>query len=149
MKMKRQLLSLAHQFCALIFFTVSIGTQAAVEDPVRSFADAMAQQIVADKEGAVYESLSPKIRGVYTREELIAPLSQIRKMNGRLQAYEYKRTSQGKRGVGAEWIRQVRCTYAVRTARYSEGRYLNVDVTLENGRYWLAGYSVEHVIWRN
>lgn len=148
-QMKRQLLWLAHQLCAVVFFTVSMGTQAAVEDPVRSFADGMAQQIVAGKDVAVYEALSPKVRAAYTREELITPLSQIRKMNGPLEAYEYKRTSQGKRGVGAEWIRQVRITYALQTARYPKGRYLNVDVTLENGRYWLAGYSVEHLIWRN
>lgn len=147
--MKRQLLRLAHQLCALTFLMVALGAQAAVDDPLRHFADTMARQIVAGKDVAVYEALSPKVRRAYTREELINPLALIRQTDGALQAFEYLRTSQGKRGVGAEWIKQVRFTYAVQTARYAKGRYLNVDVTLENGRYWLAGYSVEHVIWRN
>ncbi|MYM35175.1 hypothetical protein GTP38_12625 [Duganella sp. FT94W] len=144
--MRRQFLRLAHQLCALSFFTVSLGAHAAAEDPVRSFADAMAQQIVDARDAVVYEAISPKVRQAYTREQLIAPLKLIRETNGALQAYEYKRTSQGKRGVGEEWIRQVRFTYAVQTARYPKGRYLNVDVTQENGRYWLAGYSVEHLL---
>lgn len=113
---------------------------------MRSFADAMAQQIVDARDAVVYEAISPKVRQAYTREQLIAPLKLIRETNGALQSYEYKRTSQGKRSVGAEWIRQVRFTYAVPTARYPKGRYLNVDVTQENGRYWLAGYSVEHLL---
>ncbi len=133
-------------FTALLLISGTAAAVTVADDQVRKFADQIAELIVEAQDEQVYGAIAPTIKRAYSHRELTQPLVLIRNMNGSLQAYEFKSQSFGKRGVGGAWIKQVRFVYAIKTARHPKGRYLNVDVTFEEGKYWLAGYSVERFL---
>lgn len=113
-------------------------------DPVRDLANMVACQIADGKVDAIYSEMSPKLKRAYSQDELVAPLAVARKMYGRIVGYSFKVdfAQAGARLVGREWMRTVTYWYPIQTDKYPDGYWMKVDVTKEDGRLYLAGYSI-------
>lgn len=113
---------------------------------LRELADQTANQLVQNDLDAVYASMSPKLKLAYSRDELLNPASGMQTVFGHIQSRDFEAINYGKRGVGGEWIRIVMYWYHVKTDKYPEKTYLKVEVTQEQGHYYIAGYSMERVL---
>ena len=130
----------------LVCFGMVAHAQAESTDQVRAFADSAADLILKDQRDSLYELFAPSLRQAYDRKELLAPMELIQTMYGRLLSHEFRTLSQGWREVSGRRIKIVQYAYAVATSRYPTGRFMNVQVTYEEGRFYLAGYSVVQFI---
>ena len=115
---------------------------------IRALADQAVREIVRKDMAAVYAATSPKLKAAYSREILIGALEIMQKGFGNIKEYRYHNTEHGVRGVKGEWIRTVSYRYHVKTDRFDEGTYLRVEVTKEQGRYYIAGCGMERVLLR-
>ncbi|WP_051933556.1 hypothetical protein [Massilia sp. BSC265] len=113
---------------------------------IRALADQAAGKIVHKDMAAVYAAMSPKLKAAYSREVLIGSLQVMQKGFGNIKEYRYHNTEHGVRGVKGEWLRIVTYRYHVKTDRFDKGTYLRVEVTQEQGRYYIAGCSMERVL---
>lgn len=113
---------------------------------IRAMADQAVREIVRKDMEAVYAATSPKLKAAYSREELIGALAGMQKAYGNIKEYRYHNTEHGLRGVKNEWIRIVTYRYQVKTDRFGKGTYLRVEVTSEQGRYYIAGCVMERVL---
>jgi hypothetical protein len=120
------------------------GTDANVE--LRTLADQTARNLAKNELDAVYASISPKIKLVYSRDELLKPASLMQIIFGSIESYDFEAINYGKRGVGNEWIRIVTYWYHAKTNKHPNKTYLKVEVTQEKGKYYVAGYSMERVL---
>lgn len=113
---------------------------------IRALADQAVREIVRKDMAAVYAATSPKLKAAYSRDTLIGALQAMQKSFGNIQEVRYHNTEQGMRGVKGEWIRIVAYRYHVRTDRFDSGTYLRVEVTKEQGRFYIAGCGMERVL---
>lgn len=113
---------------------------------IRALADQTVREIVRKDMVAVYAATSPKLKAAYSREVLIGALAGMQKSFGNIKQYRYHNTEHGMRGVKDEWIRVVTYRYHVKTDRFDDGTYLRVEVTNEQGRYYIAGCAMERVL---
>lgn len=118
----------------------------AADAVLRALADQTATQLVQNDLEAVYASMSPKLKLAYSHDELLKPASGMQTVFGHIQARDFETINYGKRGVGSEWIRIVMYWYHVKTDKYPDKTYLKIEVTQEQGRYYIAGYSMERVL---
>ena len=118
-------------------------------DPVRAYADSMARAIVASDKQTIYDNFAPVMRSAYSREELLTPLKTIRGMFGDISHYEYRSATVGGQLVAGRTIRTATCWYAATTTKLSAGAFLKVAVTYDQGRFYLAGYSVDRFVGNN
>ena len=119
---------------------------AAAEAVLRQLADDTAAQLVRNEQDAVYGALAPSVKAAYTRAQLIDPIAGMQRQFGRIGQYRFTHVTQGKRGVGGKWIPIVMYWYAAQTDKHANGTYLKVDVTKEQGRYYVSGYAMERVL---
>jgi hypothetical protein len=122
----------------------SSGKDANVE--LRTLADQTARHLAQNELDAVYASMSPKLQLVYSHDELIKPASTMQRIFGSIESYDFEAINYGKRGVGNEWIRIVTYWYHAKTKKHPNKTYLKVEVTQEQGQYYVAGYSMERVL---
>jgi len=113
---------------------------------LRTLADQTAKHLVQNELDAVYTSMAPKLKQVYSRDELIKPASSMQRIFGNIESYDFEAINYGKRGVGNEWIRIVTYWYHAKTNKHPNKTYLKVEVTQEQGKYYVAGYSMERVL---
>jgi hypothetical protein len=113
---------------------------------IRALADETARQLVQNELDAVYASMSPKIKSAYSRDELVKPARGMQKIFGRIKSYDFEATTYGKRGVRSDWIKIVTYWYHAKTDKHPDKTYLKVEVTQEQGRFYIAGYSMERVL---
>jgi hypothetical protein len=113
---------------------------------LRALADQTARHLAQNEPDAVYASMSPKLKLVYSRDELIKPASSMQRTFGNIESYDFEAINYGKRGVGNEWIRIITYWYHAKTNKYPNKTYLKVEVTQEQGKYYVAGYSIERVL---
>lgn len=111
-------------------------------DSTRAYADLMARAIVANDGKSLYDNFAPIMRSNYGQADLLNPLKQIYEIFGNISKYEYRNATVGEQPVGARTIRTVTCWYAAATTKFSTGPFLKVVVTYDQGRFYLAGYSV-------
>lgn len=79
--------------------------------------------------------MSPKLKLVYSRDELLKPASLIQRIFGSIESYDFEAINYGKRGVGNEGIRIVTYWYHAKTNKQLNKTYLKVEVTQEQGKY--------------
>lgn len=115
-------------------------------DPVRVYAESMARLIVADDASAVFDNFAPIMRSAYSRAELLGPLKRIREQFGEISSFEYRTATAGGMLVGGHTLRTVTCWYAAATKKFPTGPFLKIEVTYDQGRFYLAGYSVESFV---
>lgn len=130
----------------LLYSNMVAHAQAESTDRVRAFADSAADLILKDQCDSLYEQFAPSIRQAYDRKELLASMELVQTMHGKLLSHEFRTLSQGWREVSGKRIKIAQYTYAVATSRYPTGRFMNIQVTYEDGRFYLAGYSVVQFI---
>jgi hypothetical protein len=106
----------------------------------------MARAIVAKHEQKLYDNFAPIMRDTYSRAELLNPLKRSREMFGDISKYEYRNATVGGKLVGRRTIRTATCWYVATTTKFSTGPFLEVAVTYDHGRFYLAGYSVERFV---
>ena len=137
-------------FRALLAFSLLAYSAAAFgqsqSDPVRIYADSMARAIVANDAQTLYDNFAPIMRKTYSREELMNPLQRIRELFGGISKYENRNATVGGQVVAGRTIRTATCWYAAATTKYSTGPFLKVAVTYDNGRFYLAAYSVDRFV---
>ena len=127
----------------LVLFPAALANaQSPSQDAVRNLSDIVAGHVASNNADAVYEAMVPKVKKVYTRDELVAPLALMRAAYGKLVSYKFKAIQPGQRLVAGEWLRTVTYWYPVVTEKYPTGLFLKVEITSEGGRFYLAGYSV-------
>jgi hypothetical protein len=139
--MTRTLISLWMMLLSSLVFAA--GQEA---DPVRTFADSMAQLIVAKQDDSLYEHMAPQVRRAYSREVLLAPLSLARSLFGDIQSFEYKQAMVGEMTVPGATIKTATIWYAVATSKYPTGRFLQIRVSYDAGQYYLAQYMVSQFV---
>ena len=115
-------------------------------DPVRAFADSMAQLIVEKKDDALYEHIAPQVRNAYSRAVLLAPLTAVRSIYGDIESYEYKQAMVGSFVVPGATMKTATLWYAVATAKHPTGRFLQIRVSYDAGQYYLAQYTVSQIV---
>lgn len=124
----------------------SESSSSAADATIRALADQTARQLTHGELDAVYTSMSPKAKIAYSHNELVEPISNIKKTFGRIESYDFKAVTYGKRKVGHEWMRTVTYWYHAKTEKNSDNVYIQVEVTTEEGRFYVAGYSVVQVV---
>jgi hypothetical protein len=112
------------------------------DDPVRVYADSMAQAIVANRDAVLLENFAPIMRSNYTQTDLLGPLGAIRNDFGTISEYEFRNSTVGGRIVANQNIPTATCWYSVVTTNIPSGLFLKVEVTYADRRFYLAGYSV-------
>jgi hypothetical protein len=130
---------------ALILLSATGSTIAALPpagDPVRSFADKMAQAMKENDEPTLRDNLAPAMIATYGATTLIAPLSKIKARYGEIIGFEAKDASVGGMKVGTRTLRTATLWYSLKTTKSESGAFLKISVTKEGDRFFLAGYNV-------
>lgn len=135
---------------ATLFAVPPTVASSAVDQPadavIRALADQTAAQLVRNELEAVYSAMSPKLKAAYSHDELVKPVGSMQNFFGHIASYDFETINYGKRGVGGEWIRIATYWYHAKTDKYPDNTYLKVEITQEQGRYYVAGYSMERVL---
>lgn len=117
-------------------------TGCAADARIRAFADQAATQLTHGEYDAVYASMSPKLKLAYPRDALMEPASNMNKTFGRIESYDFRVTGFGMREIGNESLRTATYWYQIKTSNKVDDIYLQVDITKDNGWYYVAGYSL-------
>ena len=127
----------------IIAFLPSIAAVAQSSDPAKTYADSMVRVIVAADRDGLYANFAPAMKRVYSRDDLLGPLEKSKDIFGSISHPEYRAATVGKRTAGLTIIRIATCWYAVETTNYPLSVFVDVDVTFDEGRYFVAGYRIE------
>lgn len=130
----------------LLAFSTSAKTLVVDKDPARQLADLVAEQMREKDVAAIYAEYSPKVKRAYTRTELLSPVTEMQDVFGSITSYSFKASEYGYRLVSGEWIKTVTYWYPVRTEKYPKGRYLKVEITYEENKFYLSGYSMAYFL---
>ena len=117
-----------------------------VDVAILALADQTAKHLAQNELDGVYASMSPKLKLVYSRDELVKPAWGMQRIFGRIESFDFEAINYGKRGIGNEWIRIATYWYHAKTGKCPNRTYLKVEVKNEQGRYYGAGYSMERVL---
>jgi hypothetical protein len=126
--------------------TTAVSAVPPADDPVRVFADSMAQAMTEKKDSVLYENMSPAMIEAYGKEKLVAPLKQIRSLFGDILSYEIRQATVGTAVAGARTLRTATVWYALKTTKRESGSFLQISVTKEGGRLFLARYFVSEFV---
>jgi len=117
-----------------------------VDDVVRVFADSTAKAMTEKNDSILYDNMAPAMIEAYGKEKLVAPLQQIRARYGDIVTYELKQATVGTTLAGTRELRTATFWYALKTTKFKSGCFLQISVTKEANRFYLAGYKVTEFV---
>jgi hypothetical protein len=130
---------------SVMAYSLSAHSQTQV-DSAKVYADSMAKAVVAEDEDALFNNFASVMRSTYSRADLLNPLTRIRNTFGSISKFEYRNATVGGRLVAGRTIRTATCWYSATTTKFPTGAFLKIEVTYDEGRFFLAGYSVDRFV---
>jgi len=148
---KLAMLKVAVGLFAMLIATMEVGAsppgeRSKTDKQERAFADSMAKAMSAKKYDVVYANMSPKVRERFDAVSNVSSLNKIHGIYGDILKTRYKSTTHGTATVSGTVSDTVLLVaiywYAVETSLFPTGRFMKLQVSRENGRYFLASYEV-------